>query len=478
MCEITSNTGVNQSHHQPRHEDPCIPQLDGVDDLLPMMTDPTLLPGLPVNNQATQPWQQGVRQASYNLQKKRQLSNLSEDSTISDFEINISPVAHNVTIKCNTGFYNLVVLPALSNITEHFEQQVDGVTINCNEVTKHVDKSNSHINVKIVFPLTYHGGTSAGAVTVHLHHTTRRVQCQGSSLVHGVTRAPVWFVDNFVKVIFNFYANSKSLDISKFNAAVRECISRVQSRNVSNSGCKACNMQFDGRASPVECNECNHKYHRKCLQSRLHVCKTTQHKAASAIITTVPPIFTTPPIPATLTPRNSVSSAVTTTTSTATTAVTTTIVAATTTASVSLASDGSINSIIPNRTTEQVFTIIESDNPPHHPVQPKNSEAEKHDANTDLAVHQPVIQPLPSLSQTSSNSSQQKTKTKPKQNKSQNVPAIDKSNFEIECQRKQLVAAQAKIQELEVEMTKLKKTNFILGERIKMFEKKPGQRST
>ena len=165
------------------------------------------------------------------------------------------------------------------------------------------------------------------------------------------------------------------------------------------------------------------------------------------------------------------SSAVTTTTSTATTAVATTIAAATTTASVSLASDGSINSIIPNRTTEQVFTIIESDNPPHHPVQPKNSEGKKHDANTDLAVHQPVIQPLPSLSQTSSNSSQQKTKTKPKQNKSQNVPAIDKSNFEIECQRKQLVAAQAKIQELEVEMTKLKKTNFILGERIKMFEK-------
>ena len=239
LCAKPRNSSKSLCVHQTNLGDPCIPQLDGVYDT-PYPLDISLppLPSLAVPSHGTPTLQQRVRQSSYNLQQKKQLTGLSEDSNISDFDITISPVAHNVTIKCNTGFYNIVVIPALSNITKQFEHHVDGVVIHCSEVTKHVDKSNSNVNLKIVFPLIYQGGGTAGAVTVHLHHTTRRVQCQGSFLVHGTTRAPVWFVDNFFRETFNSSANSKSHDISKFNKTVRDVISKAQSKPVNNPSCK------------------------------------------------------------------------------------------------------------------------------------------------------------------------------------------------------------------------------------------------
>ena len=61
-------------------------------------------------------------------------------------------------------------------------------------------------------------------------------------------------------------------------------------------------------------------------------------------------------------------------------------------------------------------------------------------------------------------------KTRVKKNGQNNFPATDKGGFELECKRKQLITAHAKIQELEADNTKIKKTNYILGERIKMFE--------
>ena len=45
----------------------------------------------------------------------------------------------------------------------------------------------------------------------------------------------------------------------------------------------------------------------------------------------------------------------------------------------------------------------------------------------------------------------------------------------LECKRKQLTTAHAKIHELEAEKTKLSKTNHILSERIKMFDRANGK---
>ena len=53
---------------------------------------------------------------------------------------------------------------------------------------------------------------------------------------------------------------------------------------------------------------------------------------------------------------------------------------------------------------------------------------------------------------------------------SKNIPAVDKTAFELECLKKQLNIAQTKIVELETELETAKNTNTILGERIKLFE--------
>ena len=282
---IVMNT-VDSSDLMKPHDLSDVAQLDGIDDP-PGIDDPLTLPpalafaqprqsGMPATNHPAQPLQTNVRKASFTLKQKKQLSGLCKDTKISDFDITVSPVAHNVTIKCSTGFYNLVVIPAFSGICERYENYVDGVTIRCNSITGHIDGANSNITAVIVFPLAYQDGKSAGSVTMSLHHTTRRVQLQGSSLVHGTTRAPVWFVDHVIKGNFNFFARTKSVDISAFNTSVRDLITKTQTKLGSSQSCHACSSQFDGRSTPELCPDCKHTYQRSvykagCIPARVAI---------------------------------------------------------------------------------------------------------------------------------------------------------------------------------------------------------------
>ena len=146
---------------------------------------------------------------NYTLKQSKQLSRLANDTTIEDFDITVSPIAHNVNIKCSTGFYSLVVLPAFSTINECFRNIVDDILIRVSSIKGHFDNADSNVAGVIVFTLEDKDGKNVGTVTMHLHHTSRLVQLQGSSLVHGNTRAPVWFVNNVIKSTFNFLAEEK-----------------------------------------------------------------------------------------------------------------------------------------------------------------------------------------------------------------------------------------------------------------------------
>ena len=73
------------------------------------------------------------------------------------------------------------------------------------------------------------------------------------------------------------------------------------------------------------------------------------------------------------------------------------------------------------------------------------------------------------------NSQQTKSRPRGKRNALKHVPPTDDAEFELECKRKQLVTAHAKIHELEAANTKLSKTNHILSERINMFERANGK---
>ena len=495
--------------------DDVITQLDGIDDFplaAPLYSHP-LFTGQPSSvRQPTPTLQPAIRRSSYTLKQKKQLSGLFNDTKISDYEITVSPVAHNVNIKCSTGFYTLVVLPSLSSITEQYAHSVDNINIKCSSIIGHIDDANSNVTASIAFSLSYKDGSSAGGVHMHLHHTTRRLQLQGSSLVHRKTRAPVWFVDHVIKGIFNLYASSKSVDISKFNSLVQQILTKLRNNLQSQDKCKACNFPFDGRSIPEVCPECNFKYHKKCVASPQHPCKTSfdNMNPSPAVLR----VATSTPCPNPAISVSSFSPTIATTTlssasergvtfiiggntrvsqlsaPTSSSSLTPTKVSSPTTSSSNLTNveapstigETAINAI---RSIDQVnhssshgthFNLsappfqpqaapfLHSDQP--HPMPytpPAQSGYVQHQTARSLSSshHTQVLPPIPE---------QPSSRPKTTRKALKATPAIDRASFETECVRKQLNIAHTKIQELESELEKRKNTNHILGERIKLFE--------
>ena len=71
--------------------------------------------------------------------------------------------------------------------------------MHCYDVTGGIDDVGANVNAVIFYRFTNSSNkTSAGGVTVHLHHTARRVQVQGSTMVTSQGRSSVWFVEKYL----------------------------------------------------------------------------------------------------------------------------------------------------------------------------------------------------------------------------------------------------------------------------------------
>ena len=218
---------------------------------------------------------QNVRRANYALDRTKQVSRICKDTKIDDFDITVSPIAHNVTIKCSTGFYTKVVLPTFTDMTLQYCSTVNGVKIQCIKIEGQTDETGASVTTQIKFELKYEHDRekpSVGIVAVHLHHTARKVQLQGSSLVHGQVRAPVWFVDYFLKGIFNFYAREKAIDITKFNETVHDILSNHLQKTRMLEKCGICESLLVGRSVLVSCPTCKKKFHKNCSTDNSHSC--------------------------------------------------------------------------------------------------------------------------------------------------------------------------------------------------------------
>ena len=253
-----------------------ITQLDGAfSPILPVSSVPTVQTNtLTVAGAGTST--HTVMRSKFTLNKDRQLTGLYRDANIPDLDITVSPVAHNVTLKCSTGFYTEVVLPTFTEICSPGSVcPVSGVLITCSGITGRTDDGNSNVTAVLTFSLNYEDGSSAGGVTIHLHHTTRRVQLQGSTLVHGKTRAPVWFVDAFLKPKLSAVATDRKIAIDNLNETVKNVLGKHLGKPKdlgSQKYCNQCKSALTGRSSPVLCQHCNAFYHTKCFKSREHLC--------------------------------------------------------------------------------------------------------------------------------------------------------------------------------------------------------------
>ena len=399
-------------------------------------------------------------------------------------------MAHNVNIKCSTGFYNLVVLPTFSGITEQYVINVDNITIRCTSITGQVDNSNANVTAAINFSLSNPDNSSAGNVHLHLHHTTRRIQLQGSSLVHGETRAPVWYMDKVLLGLFNKLARDKSVDILEFNNGVHEAISKCKNKQSSQARCSACNAFFIGRSLQETCSLCKLKFHRKCIQGNLHTCRSNPVKRSVAY-SSMSSIHQHQPIPSTSQPVQAVANSEVHTvpapsssylpsstppqalsppqTATRTQTVSNpplhTSPATSPAGSSTQTIPTSSASSSPSRPLSQPLTTTRSPgNPLLNPLAPSFS-------SQQLPTHFPVS--LASTSVSFSNAfASTITTTQNRRQKKKTTPTIAQAhqNLDLECARIELNTAQTKIKAHENTIADLKFRNKILEDRVAQLD--------
>ena len=217
-----------------------------------------------------------VRREQFKLNEKKQLSKLRQDANICDFNITVSPTEQSISIICSTGFYTLVAVPVLSSITVGSKHQIAGVTLFCNDITGKVDDVGSTVNAVVHLRYSSPDQSSNGSIVVHCHHTVRKIQIQGSSMVNRRVRANVWFVENFLLDKFTTISQTKAFDISKFNTAVMKMVTNhIEKMNVKEK-CEACLGLFNGRSIHEQCTVCLKSFHKKCNNDHVCTAKTNQ----------------------------------------------------------------------------------------------------------------------------------------------------------------------------------------------------------
>jgi hypothetical protein len=268
-----SELSTNENDHVYRD---AFVQLDGGVDLPPH--------GLPLVSQShtrrilsAPAGASSLRQATFKLNQKKQVSKLKQDALLADFNITVSPTEQSVSIMCSTGFYALVAVPALSSITVGSKLHIADIILFCNDITGKIDDIGATVNAVIHFRYTNSDQSSSGGIVVHMHHTVRRIQVQGSSMVNGRVRASVWFVENFLLEQFTVLSQSKAFDISKFNDAVTKMVTNHVDKMNATEKCDVCSGLFNGRSIREQCPLCTKNFHKKCLTG--HSCTHNQNSS-------------------------------------------------------------------------------------------------------------------------------------------------------------------------------------------------------
>ena len=108
-----------------------------------------------------------------------------------------------------------------------------------------------------IFWFSIKDNTAARAsVTVHLHHTTRLVQVQGSAVMSDSSIAAVWFVKNLLLDLFLKLGEARGHDIASFNQAVLSEHFTSTRATISEESCSLCSRPLKKPAKPLKCFAC------------------------------------------------------------------------------------------------------------------------------------------------------------------------------------------------------------------------------
>ena len=217
-----------------------------------------------------------VRSATYNLNKAKQMNDIQKDASIQDFNITVNNSDQNATIKCSAGFYTQVAMPSFSTLAKRSVFTKSKVAITVDEVTITKEMGGLESNRLMHFSFMAEQ-KSYGGVAVHLHHSTRTIQIQGSHVMPDSSRAAVWFVKNATITRFKEQAIAKKYEINAFNAAVKRLpLNNINISNDSNesvNSCQSCYSTFNTQSKPSRCDFCSKYFHKtNCLKDHMKTC--------------------------------------------------------------------------------------------------------------------------------------------------------------------------------------------------------------
>ena len=240
-----------------------------------------------------------IRTANYAFNQKKQTDNIIKDASINDYEVTVNNDDQNATVKCSTGFYLQVGRASVGNLKNPSVLACGNIAITVDDIKTTEDQRGTE-GTKLIYFSFKSDQNQLGGVTVHLHHSTRTIQIQGSSMMPDSSRAALWFLKNFILVRFKEQAKAKNFAIKLTNNAVLSSVSTKESNPTSASSpacnsCYSCYKRFDTKSKPSRCDNCENFFHKtSCLREHSKLC----HSNTRSRTPLPPPTAQHPPMPA------------------------------------------------------------------------------------------------------------------------------------------------------------------------------------
>ena len=160
-------------------------------------TSSTTDEGLKANDNAPDVQKPRTRQFNCAINPTKQLDKVINDAHLPNFIVEVNNSGYNVNIRCNSGTYAKVVKPSIQTLSANFSGTVDNIICAFTLEPPGIDLQQLDFNDLIRVNLSKMSSPTQiiAKVTMHIHHSSRNVQLQGSTMVEGIT-APLWLTKN------------------------------------------------------------------------------------------------------------------------------------------------------------------------------------------------------------------------------------------------------------------------------------------
>ena len=440
----TDHKEVHADESDNSYSEEIIPQLDGpLPDVSHLVTHRQPGPSLQV--------------ASFQFNQEKQTQKIVNDAAIPDYEINVNNDDQNATVKCSSGFYIQVARASLGSLQHPSVLACGGIAVTVDKIRVTNDQVGTEATKLINFSFMS-DQTKIGGVTVHLHHSNRTIQIQGSAKMPDSSRAALWFLNHFILVRFKEQAKAKSFAIKSTNTSIIKASTNLNNKigkpQSQNNSCSSCNRGFNSSSKPSMCSFCAKFFHKtNCIKNHMKIC----HRGSQLPMQTQTTVTSSiPPTPSSLTSSSTTSTEAALGHSTSYPAVTRSV-----SSSTPPSSNVSTDSNLSSQTVPITTPVIGPSLPPVPPAPPMD---------TSLSSRAVLFVPSTSSSSLPPVTTNSEGSTKSSKKKQKPFIPVSADQARNEFLQAELAAAQARIVQLDASVIDKDQTISILNARLKIFE--------